>query len=264
MEIESGQEPAEVYASILATCAGTRFEIDGKIVYRAGEDRGPSLTLLEDDFIEIQSVKPWPGLDERINTIHTVLSQAADMGYKRDEISFSDPAAVMRDTETRSISRQLEGVQNHIQAGRVIVNLLRSARETLTLDAIIRPQAFMSHFEALPGDVWTITHSEYGLAAKNFIVQSIRRNFDGSASVSLKEDVPGTYADTLILPELQERIIEFGGEGRDRGARDARPRREPRSWKPGLASFITSSCTRPRTHSGRTAIGPMTISACSG
>ena len=43
LEIESGMEPAEVYASILATCAGTRFEIDGKIVYRAGEDRAVSL-----------------------------------------------------------------------------------------------------------------------------------------------------------------------------------------------------------------------------
>ena len=65
------------------------------------------------------------------------------MGYKRDEISFTDVEAACRDgggqwnsqtkecegldPETRSITRQLEGVQNHIQAGRVIVNLLRSS-----------------------------------------------------------------------------------------------------------------------------------------
>ena len=72
-------EPAEVYAQILATCVGTRFEIDGKIVYRVGEDRDPSLTLLEDDFIEIQSVKPWPGLDERIN--HDPYRLGASRGY---------------------------------------------------------------------------------------------------------------------------------------------------------------------------------------
>ena len=95
----------------------------------------------------------------------------------------------------------------------MIVNLLRSSRESLTLDGVVAPQAFMQHFDALPGDVWTISVSEYGIAAKPFLVQSIRKNFDGTASVSLKEDVAGTYADTLLLPELQERALEFGGEG---------------------------------------------------
>ena len=44
-------------------------------------------------------------------------------------------------------------------------------------------------------------------------MQSIRRNFDGTASVSLKEDIPDTYKDTLLLPEIQERVLDFGGEG---------------------------------------------------
>ena len=117
IEIESGMEPAEVYATILATCAGVRFETNGKIVYRAGEDRQPTLTLTDEDFVEVQSVKPWPALDERINTINVTLDQSEGRGWKADTLSFRDPAAAMRDGETRAIERRLAGVQNHIQAG---------------------------------------------------------------------------------------------------------------------------------------------------
>ena len=212
IEIESGMEPEQVYAMILATCAGFRFEVDGKIIYRVGEDRTYNWTITDEDFVQVQAVKPWPSLDDRVNRINAIMEQSEETNYRRDSLSFVDTHAETRDGEQRPIELNLAGVQNQLQAGRVIANLLRGGRESLTLDAVIAPQIFMTQFDALPGDVWRIAAlNEFGFTNKDFVIQSIRKNFDGTASITFKEDISGTYSDTLILPELTARAIEFEG-----------------------------------------------------
>ncbi len=210
--VSSGDDVSSVEDQLDAAWAGEVIEIGGKLRFRPGVMRPATtnLTLAEADIIEPPSVQPWPDLQGRVNAIEAEISQSSAHEWTRLSIpKFRDQAAFDRDQQERSGSVRLAYVANPIVAGRLQAVNLRRARESLRMEVTVKPGEDFERLKLIPTDVVLVNNDEFGFENKRMEVErvSIRENW--SVSLTLREVLNDTYANTLVLPELKPRVIRL-------------------------------------------------------
>ena len=209
LEIVSGDNIDDIREKVLATCAGVRYEVNGKIHYRVGKARAALDAINEEDIIDIEDCEPWIPIEARVNKFIGRLTQSEHNDYLPDSVPYTDSQAVTRDNETRPVDVTFDAITNDVQASNVMSVLLRQARNSGTWAILIGYLEDMKQMDYQPRDVIPINHAEYGLS--NFLVevQGVDVKDDGTVLAIVSEYKSTIYDPTLVLPEIAPRATRF-------------------------------------------------------
>ena len=214
----SGEDLEGVEARFDAAWAGQVVEVGGEFRFRPGMDRTPEFTIDEGSFVEEPTLSPWPDLQTRFNVIKVSLPQSASNDFTELSLDeFVDQDALDLDVIKRIQTVEIDFVNDPLSAGRLGAVLLRQGRERRTLRGRLKPgdiDATNSPLRMLPGSVLRATVPKYGLTDFRMYVSTMRINEDFTVNVLLVEDHPGTYDDTVVLPELPGSGVSFPTEPR--------------------------------------------------
>jgi len=210
--ISTEEEVADVEAQLDLAWAGEVIEQGGDLYFRPGSSRPVRQTITEGAVIGGPIVAPWLPVQERVNAMHPRLRQSRAHDWTELSLpALSDAPAATRDGETREREVELRYVTDPLAAARLAAIWLRRLRQSATLELELLPGAALERYELIPTDSVSVTlPTELGWTGKRFSV--LRRAIlpDGSVSVTLREDDPGIYEDTLVLPPLKPREVSFG------------------------------------------------------
>ena len=191
IEIESGQRISDIYARILASCAGARFEWQDRIRYRVGIRRAVSLRVLEQDVIAFESVVPITDLGARINKYTARMTQSEQNDWLPDTVAYEDSAARARDGELRTTEYTLDAVTDPIQASNITSVMLRQGRVNGAWVVRVGYFPMMEQADAATYDIWEITHRALGLDRQRVEVQWARVQPDGTVVALVHEHPNG-------------------------------------------------------------------------
>ena len=214
----AGDDVSQVEDQLDAAWAGEVIESRGKLHFRPGKDSQNAIqTITDSDIIEPPVIKPWPALQERVNAISGEIPQSDEHDWTKLSLpEIPDPipqATLTRDGGKRSGHIRLAYLTHPIAAGRLLATNLRRSQESLRLEMVVRPGNSFQRTGLIPTDRVLVTNSEYGLSSTRMEVERVLVQQDGSVALTLREDVSGTYADTLVLPPAAPRVIRLPEEG---------------------------------------------------
>ena len=223
--IDSGQDVSAVEDQLDAAWAGEVIEVGGKLYFTPGEDTEPVLHITDDDVINTSapSAQPVPPLQARINTSDCQILQSSHPDHEYGSLDlprFRDTFAIERDGEERVRAFRLAYVQDPLAAARMQAVIVRQARESLRIGLTVLPGNVglsesdteidnFRHMALRPRQTILLTNSDFGQEAQPFLIDRVVVNPDWTVDLSLREDLPGTYEDTLILPAIDKRKIVF-------------------------------------------------------
>ena len=214
----AGDDVSQVEDQLDAAWAGEVIESRGKLHFRPGKDSQNAIqTITDSDIIEPPVIKPWPALQERVNAISGEIPQSDEHDWTKLSLpEIPDPipqATLTRDGGKRSGHVRLAYLTHPIAAGRLLATNLRRSQESLRLEMVVRPGNSFQRTGLIPTDRVLVTNSEYGLSSTRMEVERVLVQQDGSVALTLREDVSGTYADTLVLPPAAPRVIRLPEAG---------------------------------------------------
>ena len=214
----AGDDVSQVEDQLDAAWAGEVIESRGKLHFRPGKDSQNAIqTITDSDIIKPPVIKPWPALQERVNAISGEIPQSDEHDWTKLSLpEIPDPipqATLTRDGGKRSGHVRLAYLTHPIAAGRLLATNLRRSQESLRLEMVVKPGDSFERTGLIPTDRVLVTNSEYGLSSTRMEVERILVQQDGSVALTLREDVSGTYADTLVLPPAAPRVIHLPEEG---------------------------------------------------
>ena len=212
----SGDDIGGVEDLLDAAWAGEVIESAGSLYFRPGVDRAALLSIGDAQIIEPPVARPWPALQERLNAITGEIPQSA----QHDWSALSLPqvpetvaaAALERAGGKRSGHVRLGYLTDPLAAGRLLAVNLRRTLESLRIDLVVAPGETFEYTGLIPTDRVLLTSSEYGLDDQRMEVERVLIRQDGAVALSLREDLDGTYDDTLVLPPLEPRVIRLEDE----------------------------------------------------
>ena len=79
----------------------------------------------------------------------------------------------------------------------------------MRVDLVVLPGEGFEYTGLIPTDRVLLTNAEYGLDDQRMEVEKILIRQDGAVALTLREDLDGTYDDTLVLPPLAPRVIRL-------------------------------------------------------
>ena len=214
----AGDDVSQVEDQLDAAWAGEVIESRGKLHFRPGKDSQNAIqTITDSDIIKPPVIKPWPALQERVNAISGEIPQSDEHDWTKLSLpEIPDPvpqATLTRDGGKRSGHVRLAYLIHPIAAGRLLATNLRRSQESLRLEMVVKPGDSFARTGLIPTDRVLVTNSEYGLSSTRMEVERVLVREDGSVALTLREDVSGTYADTLALPPAAPRAIRLPEEG---------------------------------------------------
>ena len=209
--VTAGDDVSRVEDQFDAAWAGEVIEVGGQLRFRPGVDNSvATATITDQDIIEPPVVAPWAPLQDRVNAVDAEIRQSkrhewTTLGVPR----YTDNAARARDGMLRPGSIQLTLVDDPMAAGRLQAILLRRSRESLRLELVVTPGETFERLSLIPTDRVKVTSSEFGLSEARMEVERVSIREDWSVALTLREDLDDTYANTLVLPPLEPRIIRL-------------------------------------------------------
>ena len=209
----SGDDIGGVEDRLDAAWAGEVVESAGKLYFRPGVDRAAVLSIGDAQIIEPPVARPWPSLQERVNALTGEIPQST----QHDWSALSLPqvpetvttAALARAGGKRSGHARLAYLSDPLAAGRLLIVNLRRGQESLRLELVVTPGETFQRTGLIPTDRVLLTNSEYGLVDQRMEVERVLIRQDGAVTLTLREDIDGTYDDTLVLPPLAPRVIRL-------------------------------------------------------
>lgn len=213
--MEAGTEE-ETYKQLLLACAG-RADIAGGLLYlRAGEPpdftNAPLLRVPEDTVKQFPSFIPGLPEEERVNIITSRLQQDENNNWTPQSMrDIEDGPAMERDRKRYPHDMgELKCVQNKIQAARIGTILARQlARGTAGFGYHAKAGLDMERLGWLPGTGIIVNNPLDGLADARQVIERLQFDAAMEPLIESSEWEPTTYDDTLILPELEPRDIDF-------------------------------------------------------
>ena len=209
LEILSGENIDDLYRKVLICCDGVRYESEGQIHYRVGKHRNSSLSIKEEDILEIEPVQTWQPIETRINKFVAKMAQSEQNDYMPDTVPFEDTAAITRDGETRVKEFVLDGVTNPLQAANLTSVLLKKARLFRSWPIRIGYFDDMAQLDIDPYDVITLSHNEFGLLNQKVLVLSVVKLVDATVALYCQEYDDNLYDPIFALPELRSRPFNY-------------------------------------------------------
>ena len=118
-------------------------------------------------------------------------------------------AALERAGGKRSGHVRLAFITDPLSAGRLLAVNLRRGQESLRIELVVTPGETFERTGLIPTDRILLTNSELGLVQKRMEVERVLIRQDGAVALTLREDLDGTFDDTLVLPPLEPRVIRL-------------------------------------------------------
>ena len=206
--VSSGDDIDRVEAVLEAGMCGHVVVSNGKLQIRPGRDPAPVISLDDSWTLEPPTIQPWKGLEERFNAIDLTIAQSRDHEYAEYSVGrFVDTAALARDGgELRVRAIHLPDISEPIAAARIQAILLRENREARFLTGRFRPGDDFELLERVgPGDTIAYGSDALGHATANWrVLRHVVEPLSGIVTLACREELPGTYDDTLVLPELKQ------------------------------------------------------------
>lgn len=209
--IESGESPKAVYARLRAKMAGWRFHWNGKVIYRAGKEETPKHVFADEDFVAAVECQPSPDIRSRFTRLTISLPQSERGGdFEEDSIVYdAGAAAITKAGRVRNLDVELDCCTNILDAGHKAAILYRQSQQSFSFTALVRRQPQAANLSLIPGDAVTVTLDELGLVSRKCIVQHNTFGPSFESIITFSRDEGGVYADTLTLPPVRDRRLEF-------------------------------------------------------
>ena len=209
----SGDDIGGVEDRLDVAWAGEVVESAGSLYFRPGVDRPSLLSIGDAQIIEPPVARPWPALQERVNALTGEIPQSAQHDWSSLSLpqvpESVTPAALERAGGKRSGHVRLAYISDPLTAGRLLAVNLRRGQESLRIQVVVTPGETFERTGLIPTDRVLLTNSEYGLVQSRFEVERVLIRQDGAVALTLREDLVGTYDDTLVLPPLEPRVIRL-------------------------------------------------------
>ena len=209
----SGDDIGGVEDRLDAAWAGEVVESAGKLYFRPGVDRTALLSIGDAQIIEPPVARPWPALQERVNALTGEIPQSSQHDWSTLSLpqvpETVAPAALERAGGKRSGHVRLAFITDPLAAGRLLAVNLRRGQESLRVQLVVMPGNTFEHTGLIPTDRVLLTNAEYGLVQARMEVERVLIRQDGAVALTLREDLDGTFADTLVLPPLEPRVIRL-------------------------------------------------------
>ena len=207
--VHADDDPERVEAELDFCWQGWAVEVDGVIKFRAGADRTVARAITADDIISVDSVKPAPAIQDRVNAASIALAQSQEHDWLAISLpELEDTAARTRDGE--HLPKDLGTrpfLGDPIAAGRLLAIQLRRGRASAAYSYRLLPGDSFEWFSIIPTDWVTITDPEHFFDEAAAMVLRAVVNEDWSVTLDLVEQPAGVYADTLVLPPLKPRAL---------------------------------------------------------
>ena len=209
----SGDDIGGVEDQLDAAWAGEVVESAGLLYFRPGVDRAALLSIDDSQIIEPPVARPWPALQARVNALTGAIPQSSQHDWSALSLpqvpEVVTAAALERAGGKRSGHVRLAYIDDPLAAGRLLAVALRRGQESLRIDLVVLPGEGFEYTGLIPTDRILLTNSEYGLDDQRMEVEKILIRQDGAVALTLREDLDGTYDDTLVLPPLAPRVIRL-------------------------------------------------------
>ena len=206
--IESGKLDA-ANTALNAAWAGQWLEDFGKILMLPGRQGSPVMTLDDSNTVGAPQLIPSRPLEDRINSIECTIPASSAREWTPETLpTFTDTPARNKDGQLRAWNLALDGVTDPIAAARLTAIWLRRTREQRTVSLRVRPGDTHEIIRSLKiGDAvtWGSVSQSYAPAA--YTVEGMLIGFGGAVDLAVRQDLPGTFDDTLVLPELKQTNI---------------------------------------------------------
>ena len=195
--IEAGEDIQRVEVDMDWAWQGAAPQVDGLIKFLPGEDRTPTITVGKGAISS--SVQTAKRMADRLNALDLQLKQSWERDWQRHTLArVEDQAVITRDGRTFSRELQVRFVPDAVAArrlGAIFIRRLRPDRRWLVVDPPATERAG-------PGDHVTLDFQAIGGATQVAQVERVRLLDNLSTEYDVIASPPGTYADTLDLPDL--------------------------------------------------------------
>lgn len=200
-EVAVDQEPAEIIAELLKTCAGRDADIGGTVKIAVGAPGLPVKAILDEDIIvtDEQTHSLHPSLAQTHNGVHATFPDPAALWESRDAPPRYDAAAETDDGRRLVANVALPACPYGRQVQRLMRAWLKEERRFRRHQFVLPPDAAILE----PNDVISWTSVRNGYSAKLFEVVEIAHDPVSLLQfVSLREVDPADYDwnSTLELP----------------------------------------------------------------
>ena len=213
--IRSSDPVAEVEKEMDFGWQGFAVEYGGMVYFRPGADRTIDFEITEDDIIEEGEVITAPAIQAprqrrhhdaggfgRTLPLATRHSRACGRSRPSQGREFQAGARL-------GAARVL--VNNVLRAARLMAIYLRRSRGSLRKSIRVKPGDNFERLSLIPSDWVALTNPKDGFNKFTMMVEDVQIHDDLSMTLSLAEQLAGVYADSLELPPLKARDIQFDG-----------------------------------------------------
>ena len=212
----SGDDVGGVEDQLDAAWAGEVVESAGRLYFRPGAERAALLSIEDAQIIEPPVARPWPALQARVNALTGAIPQSSQHDWSALSLpqvpETVSQAALERDGGKRSEHVRLAYIDDPLAAGRLLAVALRRGQESLRVDLVCLPGEGFEYTGLIPTDRVLLTNAEYGLQQARMEVERFLIRQDGAVALTVREDLDGTFDDTLVLPPLEPRVIRLEDE----------------------------------------------------
>ena len=212
----SGDDVGGVEDQLDAAWAGEVVESAGRLYFRPGAERAALLSIEDAQIIEPPVARPWPALQARVNALTGAIPQSSQHDWSALSLpqvpETVSQAALERDGGKRSEHVRLAYIADPLAAGRLLAVALRRGQESLRVDLVCLPGEGFEYTGLIPTDRVLLTNAEYGLQQARMEVERVLIRQDGAVALTVREDLDGTFDDTLVLPPLEPRVIRLEDE----------------------------------------------------
>ena len=210
--ISSGDDVSQVEGDFDFATQGNLALLNGKFIIFAGADRSPARHLdIQEEANEPGTIIIAPSIQSRINSISMSLSQAEPYDYRSMDLGdITDSNAVTIDGETRFQELgSYDFLGDPIAATRLMNTALRRAYPRKAYTYSLRPGINMENVNITPGQVFTVSDTEFDTEQVRMTVEEVVINEDWSVDLNLLETPTGLYSDEIKLPVLPGGDIKY-------------------------------------------------------
>ena len=210
--VSAGQSPQQILSDMDFAWQGAVVNDGSELHFRPGADRDASFAWTADS-IDSRESTPGGSLAELGNVFQSSLVNSLAHDYKRFDLPALEDTAEITAEELRRTSqvRPMALVTHPVTGGRLLATFARRARRDVTYEYRFRPsQAEAAQwYGARVSDVITVTDGFYGITGRRMVISDIAFDEEGTVSLILVDSPLGAYADTIHLPDQEDRIVEI-------------------------------------------------------
>ena len=210
---DHGMNIEEIRDQLDTQMQGQLVEVGKKFEFRIGRDGlVPVAHITQDDLLEPSTVSSWNSIDSRVNSIEIELNQSnhPDYDYARQSLpEVIDNPALVKDQRKLKREVRLTFENNAVRGLLNASKMLRRIRESERYFCLVRPREDFSLLELNLYDIVEVSDDEYGKVRSRMEVEKKSVVSDGRVKLVLREEIPGTYADTYVAPPLVPRNIRL-------------------------------------------------------